>query len=204
MYQPPKYKNDSPEFIFGFIQKHPFATLVLKGDHFLATHVPVLIDGPMENYRLYAHIANHNPMREFLIDKSEMLVVFKGPDAYISSSWYSIPEIPTWDYTAVHINATITVQTDSQLQTSLENLIKYFERDVANPLQPQSIPKQLWNENFKEITGFWLDPIQAVGIEKLHQGFEKKDIKNIAEKLNKERGCPMENLRDAINKKHGL
>jgi len=123
MYQPEKYKNDSRDFIFKFIQNHPFATAIVQGGHLLATHIPVLVKGSHENFRLFGHIANHNPMRGFLKDNAEMLLIFKGPDAYVSSSWYSMPEIPTWDYTAVHVNATIHLQTSTELENSLLKLI---------------------------------------------------------------------------------
>lgn len=204
MYQPYKYKNNNPSFINSFVTKHPFATLILQGNNLLATHIPILLEEFSESNRLFGHIANHNPIREFLVDDQEALLIFKGPDAYISSSWYSMPEVPTWDYSAVHINAKVQLQTPTELQTSLEKLIYFFEKDLENPLNSQAIPKHVWDENFTGITGFWLKPFKMAGIEKLHQGFEKEDIKNIVSKLDRNGVCPMGNLRDQLNKKHNL
>ena len=183
MYQPGKYKNDSRDFIFKFIQNHPFATCIVQGRYLLATHIPVLVKGSHENFRLFGHIANHNPMRRVLKDNLEMLLIFKGPDAYISSSWYTSPEVPTWDYVAAHINATVNLQTSEELENSLRELIAHFEKDSNHPLRPTEIPETIWKENFEGITGFWLDPFILKGIEKLHQGFEKNDIENIAKEL---------------------
>ena len=204
MYQPHKYKNNQPEYIFNFIQQHPFAILVMHGRELLATHVPVLVDGNAANYRLFAHIANHNPMREYLADTKEMLLIFTGPDAYISSSWYSEPDIPTWDYAAVHINAEVRLQTEDELQVSLEKLIAHFEKDQPSPLAIGSIPENTWRENFQEITGFWLLPNRAVGIEKLHQGFSKHDVKTITNKLDAASTCPVHPLSKLLSKKHEL
>ena len=201
MYQPRHFKNDSPSFIFNFIKEYPFATIVVQGNQLLATHVPVLIEGSVGEFRLYAHIANHNPIREFLVDKLEMLLIFKGPDAYVSSSWYSQPEVPTWDYSAVHINAKIKLQSDAELQSSLEKLISRFENTMEIPLQYKDIPNKVWDDNFKGITGFWLEPFKSVGVEKLHQGFPKEDIKNISQNL-KRAGCPMGDLAKMLDKKH--
>src|SRR5690554_3504246 len=134
MYQPKKYQNDDSHFIFNFIREYPFATIVLQGSKMLATHIPVLIEGSAEDFRLYAHIANHNPMWDHLENEKEILVIFKSPDAYISSSWYTNPDIPTWDYAAVHVNARLQLQTDKELQRSLENLISHFEKGQENPL----------------------------------------------------------------------
>lgn len=202
MYQPEKYKNDDPQFIYNFISQFPFATLVLQGNNLLATHVPILVDGSHQNFRMYAHIANHNPMRQFLETAAEMLVIFKGPDAYTSSSWYEKPDIPTWDYSAVHINAKVILQNDAELQDSLEKLLRHFEKNMDQPIDRKRIPKRTWNENFKEITGFWLQPEKCVGIEKLHQGFSQKDINNILAHLATHEACPMQNLRKQISDKN--
>lgn len=203
MYQPKNYKNNQPEFIFNYIKTYPFATLVMQGEDLLATHVPVLLEGNSENYRLYAHIANHNPMRDLLVESEDMLIIFSGPNAYISSSWYEEPDIPTWDYTAVHINAKIQIQSDNELEISLMNLIHRFENNQSEKMTVEKIPTKIWNENFKEITGFWLQPYKAVGIEKLHQGFIKKDVINIIDLLN-ESDCPYGKLGSLMKKKHNL
>lgn len=134
-----------------------------------------------------------------------MLLIFKGPDAYVSSSWYSFPEIPTWDYEAVHIHARITLQTAQELQTSLERLLAFFEKDSEYPVSYATIPAEIWEENFKEITGFWLTPFQAVGIEKLHQGFKKKEVQNISKALQRGKGCPKNaELAERLKIKHNI
>lgn len=201
MYQPKKYQNDDSHFIFNFIREYPFATIVLQGSKMMATHIPVLIEGSAEDFRLYAHIANHNPMWDHLENEKEILVIFKSPDAYISSSWYTNPDIPTWDYAAVHVNARLQLQTDKELQRSLENLISHFEKGQENPLDINQIPEKVWNENFKEITGFWLTPTSVSGVAKFHQGFQQKDLQNISKQLNKQSTCPMEKV-SALIKKH--
>ena len=204
MYNPPKYRKNESQFIHDFIQEYPFATMVLQGSQLLATHVPVLIEGPAQKFRLYAHISNNNPMWEYLRDDKEMLLIFKGPDAYISSSWYAAPDIPTWDYSAVHVNARIRLQSQGELQRSLEKLIAHFEKEQENPLDIDKIPQDVWTENFKEITGFWLEPTEMVGIAKLHQGFPKSDILNITEQLNKHPSCPMNEIGALIKKQYGV
>lgn len=204
MYQSDRYKNNHPEFIYDFIKAHPFAALVLQGEELLATHVPVLVKGSADSFKLFAHIANHNPMREFLSDQNDMLLIFSGADSYISSSWYAETDIPTWDYTAVHVNAKVKLQTREELQLSLEILIERFERGSKNPVSSRDIPKDMWDENFNEITGFWLEPFKMVGIEKLHQGFSEKDIINITENLNSRPGCPMDELAFLMKEKHNL
>lgn len=202
MYQPEKYKRNDPQFIYDLINKYPFATLVTTAENLLATHVPVLLEGAPHNYRFLTHIANHNPMCQSLREGKEMLLIFKGPDSYISSSWYIEPDIPTWDYTAVHVNAEIKLQTEKELQQCLEKLVHRFEKEQDDSLNLQEISSAMWEENFNNITGFWLYPFQAAGIAKLHQGFQKEDIHNITNQLDKSAGCPMRQVSELIKKQN--
>lgn len=194
MYQPKKYAKTDPEYIFDFIKTHPFATLVLNGEHLLATHVPVLHLGSPEDFRLFTHIANHNEQFRYLKDKKEALLIFQGPHSYVSSSWYREKEISTWDYSAVHINVEIILQTQEELEHSLKELVHKFEKDRENPLFFEDLPEEMIAENIKRITGFWCKPLKIQAIAKLHQGFEKDDILSVVSHLEREDhplSCPL-------------
>ena len=186
MYQPKKYKKQDPDYLYQFIKNHPFATLVVKGKQLLATHIPVLIDGAhAKNFRLYAHVANHNELLNFLEDDVEVLLIFQGAHAYISSSWYKEKDISTWDYSAVHVNARIKLQSRQELENSLENLVETFEKSQQSPLYYNDIPEKMLVDHLPLITGFWANPFDIKGVAKLHQTFEKDDINNVVEHLEK-------------------
>ena len=186
MYQPKKYKKQDPDYLYQFIKNHPFATLVLKGEQLLATHIPVLIEGEnAKNFRLYAHVANHNELLNFLEDDVEVLLIFQGAHAYISSSWYEEKDISTWDYSAVHVNARIKLQSRQELENSLEKLVETFEKKQQSPLYYKDIPKKMLVDHLPLITGFWADPIDIKGVAKLHQTFEKDDVNTVVEQLEK-------------------
>ena len=190
MYQPKRYKKDDPTFQFNFINENPFATVVLQGNHLLATHIPILVKGQADSFELFGHIANHNPMFPFLKNGTPVLVIFNGPHTYVSSSWYEDPDISTWDYSAVHIRAQLRLQNKDELTLSLEKLIRRFEKDQQNPLYKEDIPTSIWEENLPGITGFWLKPIEVTGVSKWHQHFSEKDKANIVEGLNSTSACP--------------
>lgn len=183
MYRPPRYQKDDPEYIYDFIKQHPFATVVTQGQRLLATHIPVLAEGSAGNFKLYAHIANHNEMRQHLQDGAEMLLIFKGADAYVSSSWYSEKDISTWDYSAVHVNATITLQSQSELEESLEILVNHFESREENPLYYRQLPRPMLEEHLPLITGFVCHPTKVEGVAKLHQGYRDADIHSAMDHL---------------------
>ena len=204
MYQPKKYKKKDPGFVFDFIENHPFATFVIKGDHLLATHIPVLITGTPEDFTLYAHIANHNEQFNYLKDGIEALLIFHGAHGYVSSSWYKEKNISTWDYSAVHINVKLKLQSRDELANSLSNLVHKFERDQESPLYFEDYPGDMVEDHIKEITGFWCYPIKVQAIAKLHQGYDKDDIVSVTNHL--ERGsCPVTGeLAKNIKKENGI
>lgn len=185
MYRPASHKKDDLPFVINFIRKHPFAMLVIKGSELMATHIPLLIDAAHQELRLFGHIANHNEMRNYLQDETEVLCIFQGPNTYVSASLYSEPDISTWNYSAVHINAKIQMQNSQELEKSLEILIHTFEKHQEKPLYKKDIPVAMWRENFAEITGFWLNPIKIQGIHKWHRNYSREEREHIASQLNK-------------------
>tara|TARA_R100000935_G_C2764434_1_gene135005 strand:+ start:59 stop:676 length:618 start_codon:yes stop_codon:yes gene_type:complete len=183
MYQPKKYKKQDPDYLFKFIKNHPFATFILKGERLLATHIPVLVEGNSKDFRLYSHIANHNEQLQYLKNDVEALLIFQGAHGYVSSSWYKEKDISTWDYSAVHVNVKLKLQSREELETSLENLVHRFEKDQNKPLYYKDIPKKMLDDHLPLITGFWAEPFKIEGVAKLHQTYEKEDIKSVIEHL---------------------
>ncbi|MGA8853801.1 MAG: FMN-binding negative transcriptional regulator [Christiangramia sp.] len=185
MYRPEKYQKDDKDFIFRFIQENPFASFIVNGERLLATHIPVLTDGDENSWRLFSHIANHNEQLEFLKNGAEALVIFLGAHSYISSSWYRKKDISTWDYSAVHVNAKIKLQSRGELEDSLGKLVRNFEKDQENPLFYNDIPEPMLLEHLPLITGFWLEPFKVEGVAKLHQSYPRHDTKAVTEKLDR-------------------
>lgn len=204
MYLPRKYQKTDNSYIFEFIKKHPFATVVSQGNRLLATHLPVLTEGAAENFRLFSHMANHNEQLQFVQDQSEALLIFQGAHGYVSSSWYSEKNISTWDYSAVHVNVRITRQTEGELESSLENLVHHFEKDQKQPLMYHDIPKPMLDEHLPLITGFWCEILHIDAIAKLHQGYPKEDVVSVIEHLAAEKDPEAQKLKNDIQKEHGL
>lgn len=203
MFRQKKYLKEDPQYIFDFIQTHPFATFVLNGDHMLATHIPVLTKGTPEKFLLYGHIAEANEQYDFIRDGCEALVIFHGPQAYISSSWYKDIDISTWDYSAVHVNVKLKLQSRSELEESLQNLIKRFEKVQKCPIYYEDLPRKMVEDHLPLITGFWCEPIKIQAIAKLHQGFEKEDIHSVSRHLEESRDALSSELSKNIKKEHG-
>jgi transcriptional regulator len=203
MFRQKKYLKKDPQYIFDFIDQHPFATFVLQGENLLATHIPILIEGTPEKFRLYGHIAEANEQYKFLKDGLDALLIFNGAHGYVSSSWYKDIDISTWDYSAVHVNVKLKLQLREELETNLQNLIGRFEKDQKSPVFYKDLPQDMVEDHLPLITGFWCEPVKVQAIAKLHQGFDKDDVNSVSKHLEERQDPLSSTLSKNIKKEHG-
>tara|TARA_Y100001936_G_scaffold233137_1_gene258752 strand:+ start:95 stop:694 length:600 start_codon:yes stop_codon:yes gene_type:complete len=100
MYIPKKFAETDRDILFGVIRRYDFGLLVCETpDGPMATHIPFRL----EDDCLLTHMARANPHWKSFADDKQVLVIFQGPHCYVSPRWYeSAPEVPTWNYVAVH------------------------------------------------------------------------------------------------------
>lgn len=136
MYVPPHFAESDLNKLHDFIERHSFGLLVspVEGVPF-ATHLPFLLDrkaGP--HGTLVGHMARANPhWRE--LERQKALVVFSGPHAYISPSWYEAENVvPTWNYTAVHAYGNVQLLHDKDtLLKIVRDSITVYEAAMPKP-----------------------------------------------------------------------
>ena len=158
MYLPSHFAETDTACIHDLMRRNSFATIVTQaGEAPFATHMPVLLHaerGPLGT--LVSHMARANEQWRHFADGREVLVIFHGPHAYVSPSWYEKrPAVPTWNYAAVHAYGVPRIIEDAtSLRTMLRELVQHFE---ANREQP-------WGA---ELTDEYLDKLSPgiVGLE---------------------------------------
>jgi len=126
-YPPPYHQTQDQQKMIAVMKAYPFATLVSakEGTPFV-THIPIIYND--ETGKLVAHIDKYNPQVATLIDGAEVMVVFKGPDTYISPSVYTTKQLPTWNYIIVHITGTLTLINDPEAaKDTMVAMTKYLE-----------------------------------------------------------------------------
>ena len=75
------------------------------------------------------------------LDGAEVLLVFRGPEGYISPNWYPSKhetgrEVPTWNYAVVHVHGRLRVVDDAAwLRALLETLTDRHEAGQPQPWQ---------------------------------------------------------------------
>jgi transcriptional regulator len=131
MYRPPHFDEHDPVRLSELMRGHPFATVVTQdGATPFASHIPVLYHaGEGALGTLVTHMAQANPQWRHFAGGREVLVIFHGPHAYISPSWYETPVgVPTWNYAVVHAYGIPRVIADpADLRVMLRELLAAFE-----------------------------------------------------------------------------
>ena len=188
MYIPEKYRNEDPDEIRDFLRRHSFGILVSTGqDGPQATHLPLEFeDDPEGNGTLKGHFARVNPQWRQIPEGSEVLCIFNGPHAYVSSSWYQEEEVPTWNYMAVHVRGIYRRQNAEELWASLHRLVDKYETDSRDPVSLHNLSPSTLRQ-VKGIVGFEIAITRIEAAYKLSQGREQ-DHSRIVEELHKRGG----------------
>jgi predicted FMN-binding regulatory protein PaiB len=110
MYQPDHFRVDDVPQMHALMRARPFAALVSGGSAGLyASHLPTVLkdDGPYGI--IECHLARANPHWKDLAEGNEALMIFQGPEGYITPNWYPSKAqhgkvVPTWNFAVVHAN----------------------------------------------------------------------------------------------------
>ena len=119
MYLPKHFEETRVEILHGLIRAQPLGALVtLMPGGLDADHIPFEVDPePAPFGTLRGHVARANPVWRDASRDAEALVIFQGPGAYISPSWYPTKKetakvVPTWNYVVVHAHGALRVIDD--------------------------------------------------------------------------------------------
>lgn len=143
------------------IRAHPLATLVTHGaSGLVANLVPfTLVTTEGERDVLRAHLAKANEQLKDLRAGAEALVIFQGPQAYISPSWYPTKQehgqvVPTWNYVVVQAWGQPQVQDSAGwLLAQINDLTRQQEQSRDAPWAVDDAPASFIAGQIKGITG---------------------------------------------------
>ncbi|MBL4950637.1 FMN-binding negative transcriptional regulator [Neobacillus sp. OS1-32] len=186
MYIPKQYRMDHDEAV-QFMKSNPFALLVTVDEQQrpLATHIPVEIREAEGKIYGTGHIAYGNKQKRTLDNHSDVLLIFQGPHAYISSSWYQVEEVPTWDYLAVHAYGTARIITEDELKSALATMLAHYESDRENGRLWDTFDPELLKRELKGIVGFEIEMTSIQAAAKMSQNRHDIDYKSIVTELEK-------------------
>jgi len=186
MYIPEIYREENAAEIQNFIRQNGFAVLVNQAaSKLMATHIPLLFDVNAKGEQLLiGHLSKLNPQASSFTEQAEVLAIFSGAHAYISSSWYDHENVPTWNYSAVHVYGTVRVYDEEETMASLKKLVDRYEIDSENPVRVEELSERTMREA-KGIVAFEIRITSIDAVKKLSQNRDTKNYQNIITALEK-------------------
>ncbi|MEW6997207.1 FMN-binding negative transcriptional regulator [Colwelliaceae bacterium BS250] len=181
MHVPDKWQMGSLVTMQSFIDSYGFA-LLISAD-LQSSNLPLLL-APNEGEFgvLYGHFARTNSHWK-QIKEQPVLVVFNGPHAYISPTWYaSSPAVPTWNYATVQVQGNVELTDDAKTADILAATIAKYEPSLTTD---NFIPDSYKDKLSKGIVGFKLVITAIEGKEKLGQHRSAADQQGVTSGLEK-------------------
>ena len=191
MYTPAAFRQDDLATLHEQMRACRLPTLVSHGSQgLLASHLPLLLVPDEGEYgTLYGHFARANPQWRDLAEDSEVLVIFQGPEAYISPSWYAAKAehgkvVPTWNYISVQAHGRAEVFDDAErLLQLVSRLSALHEADRPQPWAVSDAPREYIDSMLRAIVGFALPIKRLEGKWKLGQNRSSADQVGVREGL---------------------
>ncbi|MFT3821596.1 MAG: FMN-binding negative transcriptional regulator [Rubrivivax sp.] len=173
MYTPPAYAEADLARLHRRLREWSFATLVTHGAGGLnATHLPFLLDearGPRGT--LTTHLARANAQLQDLQAGADALVIFQGPHAFVSPSWYENRlTFPTWNYTAIHVRGRPRlIEEPAEIHAVLRRTVACYDTPLGGEWRFDAMPEAMIAPRLRAIAAVEI-PIDAIeGKMKLNQ-----------------------------------
>jgi transcriptional regulator len=187
VYQPAHFAQSDPQALAGLMQAHPLAVLVTAGaDGPEADHVPLQYDAATGTLR--GHVARANPLWR-QADGQPVLAVFRGPEAYVSPSWYPSKAehhkvVPTWNYAVVHAHGTLRAVDDADwLRQLVGDLTDRHEAGRPAPWSVSDAPQDYIAQMLRAIVGVEITLTRLEGKWKVSQNRSAADRDGVAAAL---------------------
>ncbi|MCR1342357.1 FMN-binding negative transcriptional regulator, partial [Acidithiobacillus ferrooxidans] len=155
----------------------PLATLVSMGGNSLeANHIPLyLVPGEGPQPVLQGHVARANPLWRETLPDDEVLVIFQGPQHYISPSWYATKAetgkvVPTWNYAVVHAHGPLQVRDDPYwVRQQMVALTAQQENSFTPPWEVGDAHRDFTDRLIQQVVGIEIPISRWVGKWKISQ-----------------------------------
>lgn len=191
MYLPRKFREDRIEVLHAAMLEIGAAAVVGQGpDGPIASHVPIELDPePAPWGTIRCHFARPNPHAQSIATGGELLLIFQGPQGYVTPSWYPTKRetgkvVPTWNYVAIHGYGTATTFEDvASLRAHLGALTDRFEGGSAVPWKIDDAPADFIDGLCEAIVGVEIRLSRIEGKWKLSQNRPQHDRLGVANGL---------------------
>lgn len=171
MYIPDSFEEHDVAVLHALVRSHPLGTWVTKVDERLVVnHIPFILDstrGPFGT--LLGHVARANAVWQAAPSQVESVVVFQGPQAYITPSWYLAKQehgrvVPTWNYAVVHAHGRpLVIDEPAWLRRHVVELTGVHEVGRETPWRVSDAPSNYIDTMLRAIVGIEIPIASLIG-----------------------------------------
>lgn len=189
MYIPAQFTADD-QAVRELLHRHGAADLVTTTDQgLLATLLPFVYDpeaGP--HGALLGHLARNNEQWR-VPARAEAMVIVRGPDAYITPSWYASKAehgrvVPTWNYVTAHVYGHLHVYDDpAWVEALVRRLTDKHEAGREHPWSVDDAPAAFVAGQLRAIVGVEVRITRVEAKFKLSQNRPAADIDGVVRGL---------------------
>jgi transcriptional regulator len=195
MYIPAHFAVDDAT-VDELLARHGAADLItLTDEGMIATMLPFAYDPAAgERGTLYGHVARNNDQwRKPAL--GEALAIVRGPDAYISPSWYAAKAehgrvVPTWNYLTAHVYGQLIVHDDPGWVEGVVRRLTVKHETAKHEALPDSpvwsvddAPRPYIDGQLRAIVGLELLITRIEAKAKLSQNRPAADVEGVIESL---------------------
>jgi transcriptional regulator len=193
MYIPAHFAPDEAA-VSELLRHHGAADLItLTGQGLVATMLPfIYVPEAGEHGALHGHVARNNDQWR-LTAVGEALAIVRGPDAYITPTWYASKAehgrvVPTWNYVTAHVYGRLVTRDDPVWTEDLvRRLTAKHEAGNEHPWSVDDAPRKFIDGQLRAIVGIELEITRIEAKAKLSQNRPEADVAGVIAGL-RERG----------------
>ena len=193
MYRPTAFAEDRPEILAQTIRAHPLGTLITSGESgLLANVVPFTVRERGGQWVLCTHLAKASDQIADLRAGAEALIMFQGPQAYVSPSWYPTKQehgkvVPTWNYIIVQAWGAPAVKDDpAWLLEQLTEITAAHEGGREQPWGLDDAPAGFIEAQLRGIVGLEIAVSRFAGKWKVSQNQPPRNKAGVVEGLTRD------------------
>lgn len=206
MHIPRTFKQTDSDTLKDLIVKYPLATLISYSDAGLeANHIPFIFDNSQGVDVLQGHVAKANAVWKTLNDNADVLLVFSGPNGYISPNHYPTKQktgraVPTWNYIAVHVKGSMQcIHDDTWILNHITKLSDQHEVGQPNPWSINDAPPEYIQRMLPAIVGLELEIVSITGQWKVSQNQPHENQVGVVSGLVAQGGFESLEMADLVN-----
>lgn len=185
MYKFSYFTEKDTEKIIAFMRENSFAIITGAGDDYpVATQIPLMIKMDTEGkISLSGHLMKKTDHHKAFLQNNKVLVIFTGPHAYVSASWYSNPQVGgTWNYMTVQAKGKISFTDDAGTFEAIKNITdKYEGKESAAAFA--NLSQEYLDKMVAAITGFTIEVESIDNVFKLSQNHPEENRQSIMDHL---------------------